>query len=206
MRRSVLAIFMVAGLTAGCGRRAAEEQRRLDALVAAIGSAPLSDEAARRLAPQKAELEALTAELETRADRKETARLDGQLGECERLRHLFDEPGAWEQSERYLSLALARDPKLSSAHLSLGQLYLTGGFEWAPRAEHEIIQAMEQSAGHPSPAAAKALFLAYYYQGRWKDAVQEADHYLGLVGRDDDVRQMRQMAEANSKRKGDNPS
>jgi hypothetical protein len=201
-----LATFVAVALVAACGRRAAEEQRRLEALASAIGSAPLSDDAARRLAPQKADLEAFTADLEQRAGRKETARLDWELGECQRLRHLFDEPGAWEQSERYLSLALARDPKFSAAHLSLGQLYLTGGFDWAPRAEREIVQAMEQSAGQPSPAAAKALFLAYYYQGRWKDAVQEADHYLGLVGHDDDVTQMRLMAEANGKRKGDNPS
>ena len=208
MKTPALAVFALAVLVslAGCGRRAAEEQRGLEALRSAIGSTPLSEDSAKRLAPQKAELERLTTELEDRADRKETAKLDWQLGECQRLRHLFDEPGAWEQSERYFSLALARDPKFSAAHLGLGQLYLTGGFEWAPRAEREIVQAMEESAGHPSPEAARALFLATYYQGRWTEAVHEADRYLALVGKDDDVSKMRLMADANSKRKGDKRS
>lgn len=184
-------------LIVACGREAAEQQKRLDDLRAAIGSAPLEEARAEKLAPQEEALDQLTADLQKRAERKESARVDWQIGECHRLRHLFDDPGAWEEAERRFSLALARDPKFAPAHVSMGQLYLTGGFDYAPRAEKHFVQALEIAAGAPMPEAHKGLFLAYYYQARWDEALKQADTYLKIVGHDDDVEKMRSMAATN---------
>ena len=176
-----------------------EAARRLTSLSRTIGSDALNETDAARLSEARAELEALTKELGSRRMRHDTARRDWLLGECHRLRHLFDEPGAWEESERLLTLAVTRDPKFTPAHVSLGQLYLTGGFDWAPRAERAFVHALEESGGTPLPAAQKGLFFAYYYQGRWADAVRQADRYLALEGADVDVAKMREMAHTNMK-------
>jgi tetratricopeptide (TPR) repeat protein len=192
--------------TAGCHRMSAEQQKRFDALRAAVGSQPLDDAAAGKLAAQKDDLDNLTSELQKLADKKESARIDWQIGDCHRMRHLFDEPGAWEESERRLSLALARNPAFAPAHQSLGQLYITGGFDYAPRAERQFVQALENAAGAAMPEAHKGLFLAYYYQGRWSESLTEADIYLKLVGNDADVQKMRLMAETNLRKKTEGKS
>jgi len=182
---------------AACGRESADQQRRLDELRTAIGTQPLDETSAERLAPLEAQLDQLTTDLQKRAERKKNARLDWQLGECHRLRHLFDDLGAWEEAERRFSLALARDPRFALAHVSMGQLYLAGGFDFAPRAEKHFVQALENAGGAPMAEAHKGLFLAYYYQARWNDALQEADIYLKVVGQDEDVSKMRSMAATN---------
>jgi hypothetical protein len=198
MKRSLAAAALVLCLASACRGPVADE--KIEALRSAVGSQPLDENAAERLAQEKTAIDDLAAELGRRAERRKSARLDWQVGELERLRHLFDEPEAWELSERHLSLALARDPAFAPAHVSLGQLYLTGGFEFAPRAEREFVRALEAGAGRPMPEARKGLFLAYYYQARWADALAEADRYLAIRGDDTDVRKMRAMSETNLKR------
>ena len=198
--RRVWAGLLLMAVLAGCGPTPAEVDQHIDALRQAIGNNPLSTAAATTLAVQKKELDALTRDLENRRAGRDRARRDWQVGECQRLRHLFDEPDAWEKAERSLNLALARNPKYSPAHLSLGQLYLAGGLEMAPHAEHDFVRSLEESSGSTSLPAHKGLFLACYYQGRWADAVKEADKYLAAVGTDTDVKKMRDMAETNLNR------
>jgi tetratricopeptide (TPR) repeat protein len=192
-------VFGAILIVTGCGREPAAFDQRLAALQAAIGNEPLTADATDRLSDQKAELEALTDELEKKRPGKNPARRDWQIGECHRLRHLFDEQDAWEEAERRLSVAIARDPKMAAAHLSLGQLYLTGGAEFAARAERELTRALEEGDDVQKRQAHRGLFLACYYQGRWADAVEEADKYLA-ADTDDAVKKMRDMAETNLKR------
>lgn len=199
MSSSTTACWMMAALVvAGCGYGA--EQQQLASLRAAVGSRPIAEGTA-GLGDEKAALEKLTTEISRKADRKSSARLDWMAGECQRLRQLFDEPGAWEEAERRLQLAIARDPNMAEAHVSLGQLYLVGGFELAPRAEAEFVRALEGAGDTPLPEAHRGLFLAYYYQGRWADALRASDRYLAAVKTDEDHRKMRAMAEANLARK-----
>lgn len=195
-----LALALVA-ILAACGLPRTSHERQIERLRADIGSTPLDENAAERLSAEKAALDQLTVEITRRARNRENARLDWQAGECQRLRHLFDEVGAWEEAERHLTLALARDPQLTKARVSLGQLYLAGGFAHAPRAEQEFVRALEAAGGKPLPEARRGLFLAYYYQGRWAEAIAEADRYLAVSEQDVDVRKMRAMAEANLARK-----
>ncbi len=204
--KSILFLVALSLAVAGCSREAAEQQARLDALRAAIGSQPLDEARAQKLLPLEEDLDRLTDDLQKRAARKESAQVDWQLGECHRLRHLFDDPGAWEEAERRFSLALARDPKFALAHLSMGQLYLTGGFDYAPRAEKHFVQALENAGGAPMPEAHKGLFLAYYYQARWDEAIKESDIYLKIVGHDEDVDKMRSMAATNLGKKSEGKS
>lgn len=194
--KTVVACGLFVLSLAACSQTPARNER-LEQLRSVIGADPLSEAAAARLAKEKAELDALASQLRARADKKENAHLDWQVGECQRLRHLFDAPGAWEEAERHLQLALARKPDMAATHLSLGQLYLTGGTDDAPRAERHLVRALENSHGDPLPQAHRGLFLAYYFQGEWKKAVDEADRFLAMAGDDADVRKMRAMAETN---------
>jgi tetratricopeptide (TPR) repeat protein len=195
--RALLVVLAIGLISVGCRTPGDTIDPRLETLQKAIGTEPLDTDATDRLSDEKQALDTLTRDLEGRDPGKNQALLDWQVGECHRLRHLFDEQDAWEHAEQRLSLAIARDPKMGRAHLSLGQLYLTGGEEYASRAERAFVRALEESGDAPAAEAHKGLFLACYYQGRWAEAVKEADRYLAKAGPDTSISKMRDMAQTN---------
>ncbi len=66
------------------------------------------------------------------------------------------------------------------AHLTLGLLYVGANPKFAPDAEREFKAALQQAGKEPLAAAHQGLVFAYVYQGRVKEALDEAELYLTI--------------------------
>jgi tetratricopeptide (TPR) repeat protein len=76
----------------------------------------------------------------------------------------------------------------------LGVLYVNTSPEFVIAAEKEFVKALEAAKGKPQPSAHSGLCFAYYYQGKFKEAVEQADKYLALVPDDEALKQLRKIA------------
>lgn len=103
--------------------------------------------------------------------------------------------GAGRECVAQLERAIALRPDYVDAYLELGIFYTDADQRWAPLGESNLRKAIELSGQTPLPRAWRALTFAYYYEGKFADSVTAADQYLLLVPEDDDLRQMKKMAE-----------
>ena len=124
------------------------------------------------------------------------ARIEWRLGELYRMAHNIDRSGAWENSERHLKEALNLDPQGYQAWLSLGRLYVSTNLDYAKRAEPCFISAQKLYGDRVLTEAHRGLFFVYYYQGRIKEAVREADIVLSLLPDDPAMSGLREVARA----------
>jgi len=122
------------------------------------------------------------------------AEVERRFGNAYRMAHNLDREGAWPSSESHLKSALALDPSNIQAHLTLGSLYVNTDMKYAPAAEKEFREALRLSGDTPLPGAHIGLVFAYYYQGRFREAVAEADKYLVLRPDDSMMKQLREIA------------
>jgi len=122
------------------------------------------------------------------------AEIEWRLGECYRLGHNLDLKGAWDNSERHLKKALSLDPKNINAHIALGRLYVNTDTSFCPKAEDLFKKALELSKDKSLPEAHDGLFFSYYYQGKFEQAVKEADTILVLHPDDQTFKELREFA------------
>jgi tetratricopeptide (TPR) repeat protein len=121
--------------------------------------------------------------------------IEWRLGELYRFGHNLGVTGAGRECVAQLERAIALRPDYVDAYLELGIFYTDADQRWAPLGESNLRKAIELSGQTPLPRAWRALTFAYYYEGKFADSVTAADQYLLLVPEDDDLRQMKKMAE-----------
>src|SRR5262249_52129096 len=101
-----------------------------------------------------------------------------RAGELYRMGPKLDGKGGGGGAGRSLKTGLRLDARSIPAHVTLGMLYVNTNPSLAPAAEKEFKAAKAFVGDRPLPGAQIGLFFAYYYQGKFQDAVQEVDAYL----------------------------
>jgi tetratricopeptide (TPR) repeat protein len=125
----------------------------------------------------------------------EESGIEWRLGELYRFGHNLDVPGAGRECVAHLERAIALRPDYVDAYLELGIFYTDAGQRFAPLGESNLRRAIDLSGQTPLPRAWRALTFAYYYEGKFADSVTAADQYLALAPDDDDLKQMRKLAQ-----------
>lgn len=116
--------------------------------------------------------------------KKDEAYVEWKVGELYRLGHNMDEPNAFQNSERYLLVAIEDDPSLIGARLSLGSLYVNTSVALSPKAEKVFLEALPLAKGDDLLKVYDGLFFAEYYQGKMSDAKLYVDKALAIVPND----------------------
>lgn len=153
------------------------------------------------------ELEAVTRRLdnalkyarEVMEKEPNSAQIMWRLGELYRMAHNANEKMAWNNSERFLKGAISLDPKIIEAHISLGQLYVNTDPKYAKAAENCFITAQKLAGNRVLPDAQSGLFFAYFYQGQFQKAVDEADIFLRARPNDPTMLRLREIAASKCK-------
>jgi tetratricopeptide (TPR) repeat protein len=123
------------------------------------------------------------------------AEVEWRLGQLYRFGYNLDVPGAGQQCVAHLERAISLKPDYVDAYLELGFFYTDASPRWAALGEKNLRKAIELSGSNPLPRGWWALYLAYYYQAKFADAVAAADEYLRLVPNDPKMRQLRDQAQ-----------
>jgi tetratricopeptide (TPR) repeat protein len=118
-----------------------------------------------------------------------------RMGELYRFGDNLDIKGAADKCVAHLQRAVELQPDFAEAYLELGIFYTDSGPRWASLGEANLKKAIELSRPTPVPRAWRALSLAYYYQTKFTEAVGAADRYLSLVPDDEDLQQIKTLAE-----------
>ncbi|MDR3555007.1 MAG: hypothetical protein P4L55_09665 [Syntrophobacteraceae bacterium] len=115
-------------------------------------------------------------------------------GELHCMGHNLDVPGAWKKAESDLKKVLVTEPRNERALLDLGSLYVNTNPTYAPMAEKIFLEARKVH-GEKSPleAAHRGLLFAYYYQGRMKEALAEAELLVRLQPSNTTYRKLRDI-------------
>jgi tetratricopeptide (TPR) repeat protein len=98
-----------------------------------------------------------------------------QRGRLQTMGHNMDLPGSWDGAEADFLAILKKDPKNENAMVELGNLYVNSDPRLAPKAEKLFINAQEVHGSQPLEGAQRGLFFAFYYQGRMKEALSQAE-------------------------------
>ena len=134
-------------------------------------------------------------------EKPDSAELLWRLGNCYRLAHNLDMAGAWNNSEKALKESIKINSKLPEAHFFLGLLYVNTHPQYAPAAEKEFLTAQRLAGDKPWPALHSGLCFAYYYQGRFEDALRQADKYLKLEPDNPGMKRLREIIQEKIKNK-----
>lgn len=97
-------------------------------------------------------------------------------GRLQSMGHNFDYPGAWEGATHDLQAVLKAEPEHIPALLALAKLWVNSDPALAPEAEKKFRQAQCLSGQMPVEEAQRGLFFAFYYQGKIKEALQQANY------------------------------
>jgi tetratricopeptide (TPR) repeat protein len=128
--------------------------------------------------------------------------IEWRLGECYRIGHNLDIRNAWKRSEAHLKKAISLRPEEARAYLILGMLYVNSDQSLAPEAEKLFKKALQLSGSQPMAAAHEGLVFAYYYQGRFTEALKEADEYLAQWPKDKKMLAVREVVRKMAARSG----
>ena len=178
-------------------RRLQDVDEKLGAIRPILGGYPPKISSDAQLAEVKLQWTNTEDELKNmRETYPNSADVELRLGEVYRFGHNLDIPESGQLCVAHLERAISLQPDLIAAHLELGIFYTDAGIRWAPLGERSLRRAIQLSGATPLPRAWRALTLAYYYQGKFPDAVAAADEYLSLVPDDERFRQLRQLAKS----------
>lgn len=97
-------------------------------------------------------------------------------GRLQSMGHNFDYPGAWEGATNDLQAVLKAEPENVPALLTLAKLWVNSDPALAPEAEKKFRQAQCVVGQAPIEEAQRGLFFAFYYQGKIKEALQQANY------------------------------
>lgn len=101
-------------------------------------------------------------------------------GELHSMGHNLDVPGAWKKAESDLRDVIALEPRNERALLDLGMLYVNTNPVYAPVAGKLFLEAQRVHGKAPLEAAHRGLMFAFYYQGKMKEALAEAELLVRL--------------------------
>lgn len=96
-------------------------------------------------------------------------------GRLQSMGHNLDKKDAWQGAEDDFLLALEIDPDNIKTLVELGLLYVNSEVTLAPKAEVYFSAAQELYGEEPHEGAQKGLLFCYYYQGRFSEAVTQAE-------------------------------
>ncbi|HTO78848.1 MAG TPA: hypothetical protein VMJ31_03635 [Methylocystis sp.] len=170
-------IFFVSGAIVFDARAAGSFEERLRALEPTIGHYPAEIKDKNDARAVKAQYEALKKDLDAALSaRPKDEKLLYQRGYLQSMGHNFDSPGAWEGATADLTAALKIDPNDVPAILALAHLWVNSRPDLAKNAE-ELFRAAQCNRGEkPLEEAQNGLFFALYYQGRLKEAYNQAQY------------------------------
>jgi tetratricopeptide (TPR) repeat protein len=122
-----------------------------------------------------------------------------QRGKLHVMGHNLGIPGAWKQAETDLLEVIRRRPDHEGALLQLGNHYVNTSPDLAPRAERLFLEAQRIHGNEPLLAARKGLIFAYYYQGRIREALQQAETAVKLAPTDKGLARQKEIIESKLK-------
>lgn len=122
-----------------------------------------------------------------------------QRGRLYVMGHNLGVPGAWKQAEVDLLEVIRRKPDHEGALLQLGNHYVNTSPDLASRAERLFVEAQRVHGNKPLLAAHKGLIFAYYYQGRIREALHEAEVALKLAPKDKALARQKEIIESKIK-------
>lgn len=168
-------LYLVSGALGVDALAAGSFEERLHALEPTIGHYPAEMKHKAGARAVKAQYEALKKDLDAAlASRPKDEKLLYQRGYLQSMGHNFDYPGAWEGATADLTAALKIAPNDVPAILALGHLWVNSRPDLAKNAE-ELFRAAQCYTGEaPLEAAQNGLFFALYYQGKLKEAYDQA--------------------------------
>lgn len=122
-----------------------------------------------------------------------------QRGKLRVMGHNLGVSGAWKQAETDLLEVIRRRPDHEGALIELGNQYINTSPDLAPRAERLFLEAQRVHGDEPLLPARKGLIFAYYYQGRIRDALHEAEIALKLAPKDKALARQKEIIESKLK-------
>lgn len=113
--------------------------------------------------------------------------------------HNLDIPGAWKKAETDLLEVIHRQPHREEALVQLGSHYVNTSPDLAPRAEKLFLEAQRVHGSEPLLPAHRGLIFAYYYQGKMREALAEAETTLKLAPEDKALSRLKEIVESKIK-------
>jgi tetratricopeptide (TPR) repeat protein len=151
-------------------------EARIKALEPAIGHYPADIKDKAEAAQVKARYEALKRDLDKALKTHPgDEKLLAQRGYLQAMGHNFDYPGAWDGADKDLRAALGKDPNDVPAILALANLWVNSNPALAGKAELLYRGAQCNLGDQPLEEAQRGLFFAFYYQGKIKEAHDQAE-------------------------------
>jgi len=111
-------------------------------------------------------------------ERDDKSDMAWRLGEVYRYLHNIDEIGAWQNSKKYLDMAINLDPKSISAIMNLATLYLYTHPEYADKAIAFFQLAIKVSENGPSIPQIMGIIQAHLMRHDFESVKREAEKFL----------------------------
>lgn len=126
-------------------------------------------------------------------------------GRLQSMGHNFDYPGAWEGATHDLQAVLKAEPENVPALLTLAKLWVNSDPALAPEAEKKFRLAQCVTGAAPLEEAQRGMFFAFYYQGKIKEALQQANYLTATWPQTAQYAELAKMSQSVLKRTGGHP-
>lgn len=142
-----------------------------------IGFYPPAVEGEEELQQVEAKYDQAKKELDTQIEESPgDVELVLKRGRLQRMGHNLDKKGAWKGAEADFLAVLEAQPENKWAMLEIGMLYVNSEPGLAAHAEEYFDHAQAIHGDEPLEGAQNGLFFCYYYQAKFYQALEQAEH------------------------------